>query len=176
MIIKIYTIPIIKNFNINKDKEKVITAYQNTFEGPPWFENWNIEDVSKLISEAYSQKGFKGLILEKEKLVLGFAFGYSVPNKDTKTVKFSKINRMLLEKGWQNSFYLAECGVIQNYQNKNIGNNLISKLKEKSPELIFRTTNPNMIKVIEKQYSQPVEILFNDPIELERNWYGVRTK
>lgn len=158
------------------DINKVIKAYKNTFAGPPWFETWEDTQVNNLILEAFEKEKFIGkLILNPNDLCLGFAFGYQVPKYNSQTVNFEKITQNLENLGWNNSFYLAECGVIQNSQNQGLGSLLISDLANSTDNLVFRTTNSNMIKTIENQFGK-VESLFYDPIETNRQWYGVRKK
>jgi len=160
---------------IFEDLENTIIAYKDTFAGPPWFEKWTNEEVRKIISEAYFMDNFKGKVITDSKNILGFTLRYQIPNFDTQTVAFSQINNLLLERGWNDCFYLAECGVIQNFQRQGLGKLLISSLKEDISNLVFRTTNPNLIKTIESVYKQEVTTLFKDPIKQEREWCGVRS-
>ena len=71
---------------------------------------------------------------------------------------------------------MAECGVKQSYQANNLGKILLESLSEEVDELVFRTTNPSMKKAITKAYGKDLETLFMDPVETEREWYGVKRK
>ena len=151
-------------------------AYKDAFSGAPWYEDWDVLDAQKIFEQAYSQKDFKGRIALVDESCLGFCFAYKVPLQDTRTVAFSKINEKLESSSYNGAFYLAECGVKRNYQNKGIGRAMISSLKNELENLVFRTKNPAMISLLEKEYDMPAKFLFSDPVQSEREWFGVSLK
>ena len=152
-------------------------AYQNTFAGAPWFEEWKLDDAKKIISQASQKTGFKSsIVTDLENEILAFAFGYDVPKNDTKTVAFSKIGGLLENINYDNAFYLAECGVVQNSQNQGLGTLLIQNLKKQDASVfVLRTISENMLKIVNKVYGNTIE-LFNDPQYRERVWYGTKNE
>lgn len=96
---------------------EVVSAYIDSFAGPPWFETcWSEESVEKILVDAFAQEGFAGQAVFHDDLVVGACFGYKVPKEDTPTVNFSAIDAMLENVGWNNSFYLAKVFMRQRYQ------------------------------------------------------------
>lgn len=154
---------------------KIVESYIKAFAGKPWYETWGVDDVKNILNQAKEKKGFYGVgVLNSENFeMIGFSFGYEVPQKNTQTVAFSQIYYELEKLNKKNSFYLAEVGVIPKYQGKSIGTSMMSKLKSNVENIILRTKNEHMIKAIENGTNKKLEELFYDPIEKERMWYGV---
>ncbi|MFH1669440.1 MAG: hypothetical protein ABIA62_05940 [Candidatus Woesearchaeota archaeon] len=156
----------------------VIDAYIDSFAGPPWFEDWNAEQVEKIVLQARDQRGFLGKVAlyGPDQLVIGVSLGYMVPCEDTETVKYSSIYKMLKEIGWQDSFCGAETFIKQAYQQKGAGKLMLSEFAKEPicERVVFRTKNLNMIKLREKVWQCQVKELFYDPVEKERMWYGVQ--
>jgi len=155
----------------------MISTYQDTFAGSPWFENWSSVEVKEIIQEALNQDEFVGKVIKQSSLddILAFVWGYKVPSVNTQTVCFSQIYDKLKELGKEDFFYLAECGVIQESQNKGLGKLILEEFQKEVPNLIFRTKNENMLKVIEDVYGE-IRELFYDPVNSDRMWYEVSRK
>lgn len=168
------SVPIVSRID-KSNLESIIPAYIDTFAGYPWYESWSYSEVESLVEEAYNKYNFKGRAIYPDSKPRGFVFGYEVPEQDTDTVAFSQIKEDLAKIGWEDSFYLAECGVEQKFQKQGLGSMLVSSLKDDIDKLVFRTTNSYMIKVIENQFEQSVKSLIRDPVN-EREWYGVMKK
>lgn len=89
---------------------------------------------------------------------------------------FSKIFPLLEDISWEDSFYIAEAFIIQEYQNQGLGTLLQKVLLSSKDKLIFRTINPFEIRALEKATNSKVQELFYDPIKIKRVWYGIKQK
>ncbi len=182
-----------ENLNRVLDKDavlKLMYAYKSVFEGPPWFEEWSLEEVRKVIKETiFKKETTKGELLfqkGKDEKLIGFIWGYGFIEDGkpviSPTVDFKKVISIVKEKGYdpEVSFYLAEFGIIPEKQNKGYGFNLLSDfvlyLKENDEKYVFyRTINPVVLYLTEKleKYGKIKAIkrnLFEDPRYKERKW------
>ncbi len=134
---------------------------------------------SELIREAIAEAGFIGYVLAKDTKPIGFIWGYTVPEKRTVSVAFPKVKPMLESKGInpRRTFYFAETGVVDVFQNHGFGSALIAKMLKAASESgydthITRTINPFIHAVLEKLFSgREGRFLFKDP-ERGSSWFA----
>ncbi|MBT6690376.1 GNAT family N-acetyltransferase [archaeon] len=139
----------------------------------------NFVNHQELIDEALDKEGFEGFMLYDENRPIGFSWGYMVPDKKTTSVNFPKVKDLLNNEGFvpNKTFYGAESGIIDSYQNRGLGSVLVAKRLEKAAKRNFehfvnRTINPAMGIITSKTLSgKPPRDLFKDP-ERNSKWFG----
>jgi hypothetical protein len=133
----------------------------------------------ELIEEAIALNGFIGFQVLYNNIPVGFSWGFQIPQDRTRSVNFPIIVPLLKEKGInpEKTFYGAETGVREEYQDRKIGSVLVSKrslaaFEEGYSYFTFRTINPKMIRIISNLFSDkfPLE-LFKDP-ETGSPWFS----
>ena len=171
---------------------KLMCAYKRVFEGPPWFEKWELEEVKKVIKETILEKeSVKGEIMflkkkEKEEELIGFIWGYKFVENGkpvtSPTVDFESVIAIMRERGYEPevSFYLAEFGILPEKQNNGYGYTLLKDfvdyLKENGEDYMFyRTINTVVIYLSEKlerdgKVKKFKRDLFTDPRYPKRKW------
>ncbi len=87
---------------------ELMQAYKRVFEGPPWFEKWELEDVKKVIEETIVKKETaKGEILflkeRDDEELIGFIWGYKFIENGkpvtSPTVDFESVIATMRKKG-----------------------------------------------------------------------------
>lgn len=148
-------------------------------------EFWDYITTKNLMSTALSTNRFLGLSLNinisGENVPIAFSWGYAIPKNDEPSVKFSKCYNLFILKNINpdSTFYVADTGIMTEYQNKKIGTaisylHLIEAYNNNFTGVSFRTINPYIIKIYEKIFgSKNITELFNDPEhnKSERKWY-----
>lgn len=138
----------------------------------------NIIDNRRLIKEALCMESFIGYIALINDNVVGFSWGYKIPNKRTTSVNFPEVTLALRALGIskEQAFYGAETGVVEKYQGQGLGRKLVSLRTRNSFEQGFkiflnRTINPRMRKILQSLFSgiEP-RTLFKDP-ETGSQWF-----
>lgn len=92
--------------------EECANLLVSVFANPPWNENWTIELALKRLQNTYNIAGFYGIFAKNENQIIGFALGH--------------IEQYIED----NTFYLKEMCVAENYQNTGIGTAIINKLQK----------------------------------------------
>jgi ribosomal protein S18 acetylase RimI-like enzyme len=169
----------------NEDRIQIADLYCRVFAGAPWFEDfWTREKALKVLDSAINNNGFRGVIAVLNSKVMGFSFGYELPDYNTDSVAFSKVKNMFKSKNIPSDklFYGAETGIDPDYQNKGFGTIMFDeRMKLVKSEGYFgvcsRTINPAMIRVYEKVFGEEnVKAVFKDPVNKERTWYYVHLR
>lgn len=136
-----------------------------------------IVNQRKLITEAININGFIGYLAINNNLI-GFSFGYRIPDKRTLSVNFPEINELLIKDNIDplKSFYGSETGIVEEYQGKGFGNKLIQlrntlAFRQGYKTFLNRTINPKIKSILIKLFSgkEPKQ-LFNDP-ETKSPWF-----
>lgn len=135
-------------------------------------------DNVELLREALEENGFIGFAGADGRKVVGFSWGYKVPQKPTKAVRFDLVNPMLEEKDvdLEKAFYASETGVLDIYQSGGIGTALsgkrLSTAKEEGYDsAVTRTISPFVISYFRKTFGgKEGEALFKDP-ERSSSWF-----
>jgi len=136
-------------------------------------------DHKKLIEESTKKPGFFGVMILDGEKTIGFTWGYQIPEKRTASVNFPAVRPMLLEKGLipEKTFYGAETGVLDTYQNIGLGNAIVSKRVTAAKEggfsyYVSRTINPYMHLITDALFSgEKGKLLFKDP-ERGSSWFS----
>jgi hypothetical protein len=154
--------------------------YKEIFEGPPWFEKWDVKNVEELFWNECEYKGFQGVCLEKDGKICGFSWGFLLPNVNTEGIYFSDIKKMFENKGLdaEKIFYGAETGIVPILQGEGLGKIIVQerfKLIKRSNVnwVCFRTINPAMIKINQELFQEVIKD-FCDPKYPERIWWRVK--
>jgi len=168
-------------YDVLKDehKEEVANVYSITFSRAPWYSNYTPKDTLGFLEDAMRRKGFICLVAKLADKVVGFSWGFLVPDEDVRNITFTKIRKMLSDKGIDadTCFYGAVTAVLPDFQRRGIGTELITRRTELAREhgvtgLLNRTKNDNMVKSYKKVFGEEnVITLFNDPILSDRMWY-----
>ena len=136
-----------------------------------------------LIDESLDLDKFVGYLLRKDKEVIGFTWGYKIPEKRTESVNFPEV-RLKLENvsiDPENTFYCAETGIVDSYQNKGLGSIVVAQriygaIKNDFETITNRTINSYMRKIMNKIFSNtPGRELFKDP-EKTTPWFAWNAK
>jgi hypothetical protein len=135
-------------------------------------------DHIDLFLEAVRMKGFIGYVGSVGNKLVGFSWGYGIPEIPTKSVRFDLIRPLLEDKGLtpEETFYAADTGVEENYQGGGVGSAISGKRILDASEhgfkhLVCRTINPFVHSYFEKFFGGNKGIyLFNDP-ERASKWF-----
>lgn len=135
-------------------------------------------DHVELFREAIEEDGFIGFAGADGRKIVGFSWGYPVPQKPTKAVRFDLINPMLEEKNidLEKTFYASETGVLDTYQSGGIGTALsgkrLSVAKEQGYDsVVTRTISSIVVAYFRKTFGgKEGETLFKDP-ERASSWF-----
>jgi ribosomal protein S18 acetylase RimI-like enzyme len=106
----------------------LIALYKEIWKEPPWNEYfWNDEIVNEEINSALNQKDFVGKLAINSNDIIGFTWGYSLPNKfhfldDLRNLK---------------TFYIAELAVERNFRRRGIGTKLVNMMIEDARKLDY---------------------------------------
>jgi len=164
-----------------KDRKEIAELYCRVFAGKPWFESWTLEGALEVLDNAHKKESFLGVIAILENKIVGFSFGYRLPEKSTENVAFAKVRELFKSKEIEsdNVFYGAETGVDPELQNKGIGTEMfdyrMKLVRSKGYSgVASRTINLAMVRVYEKVFGKKnVQEIFKDPVKSERTWYYV---
>lgn len=170
--------------------EKVARLYVNIFNGPPWYENWNVSTSEKVIRDALQKFSFIGkcCVIKSNNVedLVAFSWGYMIPDKDSPTVKFSEVSKLLRKLNYspEEIFYGAESGVLPQFQNLGIGTKTMYNRLLRAKELgfryvAFRTINEQVIDIYQTLFgTENINTLFNDPEKgkSDRLWYSCNMK
>lgn len=151
-----------------------------------------------IFKEATSMDDFIGFIGKKDDELIGFSWGYKVPEVNTESVWFAEIpEEKLIEEGRLpviellkkyninpgSTFYAAETGVAENARTGGVATTLSSTRVCEARDLgyenvVFRTKNAVLIKTFQKIFGkQGLTTLFEDPNPAKEGtmWYLMRT-
>ncbi len=154
-------------------------TYAAVFAGPPWNETWSLDEAVEEIQKDLTTKGFIGVQAQQGKSIVGFTWGFPLPNLDQPGKQFSYVRQLLAEKGIDPNcvFYGTETGVLPESQKQGIGRRLLTNRMKRTyqPYVTFRTKNPLMLKVYQRVTGpENVRLLCRDPDDPERIWYLIR--
>ncbi len=130
-----------------------------------------------LFDEAIHKEGFIGKLALADQKIVGFSWGYSLPDAATTTVRFDLLREKFSEKGLhpENTFYAAETGVAEEYRGIGISTLLsaarLTEARQKDYKyLLTRTINPYVLRYMNKNVAKRGIELFKDP-EHSSKWY-----
>lgn len=117
-------------------------------------------------------------MVARDPQIVGFTWGFQLPTENQPGRKFAIIRKELQQRGIdpEQTFYGAETGVVQKRQRKGVGTKLLEERIRLTNQnyVVFRTVNPNMVKVYEKAVGKEnIDILCQDPDYPQRTWYLV---
>jgi len=132
-----------------------------------------------IIEEAVQEPGFIGYLAQVEDRLVGFTWGYRVPEKRTQSVAFPTIRELLVqaEVDPERTFYAAETGIIDDFQGKGVlwplvGQRLLDANSSGNTFLITRTINPSVHGYLTVAFSgKEGKALFKDP-ERSSSWFA----
>jgi ribosomal protein S18 acetylase RimI-like enzyme len=142
---------------------------------------WTPEGVREDYLKASKEKGFIGIGGELDGELVGFFWGYAIPEEDTHSVKYSKARKLLTDKGINpdKAFYHSEAGTHSKIRNQGFGTKVatatFAEAAKKYDNVVYRTTQPEMIRVYEKLFGVPEEkqFIFKDPDPVkDQLWYA----
>ena len=141
------------NDNLNY---QLASCYSDVFNGSPFYEDWTISSALDEINFQFKKPGYQGVAFLNGS-VRGFAWGYKLPFKNNERTDYEKMSLACQENGMviENTFYLSEVAILYDEQNKGQGTNLVvelDKLLDKYANVVTRTKNPFLLKVVKKIY------------------------
>lgn len=136
-------------------------------------------DHQELIAEAIREQGFVGYMINSDGKLVGFGWGYGIPQKRTVSVNFPAVTPMLEEAQIrpEEAFYFAEAGVAEEYQHHHLGSMVIAKMLKAALDRghsthVTRTINPFVHIILERLFSgMEGRELFKDP-ERGSTWFS----
>ncbi|MFH1823349.1 MAG: hypothetical protein ABH817_01370 [archaeon] len=138
-------------------------------------------DHRVIVGEAISKGGFVGYLAmtADEKELIGFSWGYTIPEEDTKSVVFSQVGPLLVEEGIdpKKAFYAAESGIVDRFQGQGLvwpisGRRLVEARNQGCRTLVTRTINPSVHGYLRASFSgQEGNFLFKDPVRGSK-WFS----
>ncbi|RJQ15513.1 GNAT family N-acetyltransferase [Candidatus Woesearchaeota archaeon] len=106
--------------------------------------------------EVMQKEGFAGSMAIDEE-VIGFSWGYKVPEENTTRVDFVAIRKQLELAKFdpEKAFYGADLGVKLLYRQQGLGTMLLANIGMHGYDAgVFRTKNPAMLRLMRKTYGQ----------------------
>lgn len=136
----------------------------------------------RILEAAIATPGFIGQVaVEMSGELVGFSWGYAIPELDTPSVRFTQVRDLLTQAGVDpdTCFYAAETGVIPTHQRAGVGRALVEgRLREARQaghrRAVFRTIDrERLVGLYESLFDSVVE-LFPDPDPAKSQiWYAV---
>jgi len=145
----------------------------------PYYPNY--KNHFEIIDESLKKSGFVGVLAKDEKEnLIGFSWGYLVPEQRTISVNFPKLKPLFEQKGVdpKECFYASEIGIIGPNQKQGVGGLLArarllrSHVQDNPKFLVTRTINPMVHGYLKNIFSgnKGVEF-FKDP-ETVATWFA----
>ena len=133
---------------------------------------------TQLIAEAMQEEGFSGLLARCNEELVGFGWGYAMPQTPTPSVDFPRVIPTLRALGVERekAFYWSEVGVVEAYQRRGIGRKITQSLLQERDQrtydwLTLRTKNEAVTKILKDLFpGQEIKPRFNDPVR-GTPWY-----
>lgn len=146
-------------------QNKIAEAYMNIFNGPPYYESWTKQESLDELLRSSRKEGFICVFAEKEEDIIGFSWGYKLPENNLERIAFEKIRNKLEENkiNPNKTFYGAESGVRIDLRKKGIGTLMLRKRFAACKDfntVIFRTKNPTMINIYRKVAGKKEKLSF----------------
>ena len=144
---------------------------------------WTKEVVAEDFENALNQDEFIGNGIRLDEELVGFYWGFKMPNKDTHHVWYEKAGKMLLNEGIDPSrvFYHTEIGISPKHQGKGLGKKLLfassKEASEKFDIVLYRTVNPAVNHIYATILDTLAIPIFKDPNPAkDQLWYAFNLK
>lgn len=148
------------------DKDDLARLYCQIYNGEPWNESWTQESAIEEFDEVSYKDNFRGVVARDADRLVGFSWGYGVPEVNSSRVDFEKIRKELLNEGIDSSqvFYGADTGVREDYRMQGLASKLLFERTKASnfDYVAFRTKNLGMLRIYQRALGQE---LFSFPEE-----------
>lgn len=113
-------------------EDSLVDAYRKVFAGYPWFEDWPVEVVVKMIRRDITEDASCWVALapssEDKPYIVGFTWGFELPEKKLVKMADSRTLQVLREIcGPGRIAYQSELGVLESFRGQGIARNLVMR-------------------------------------------------